>query len=87
MVNWRPERFEDFHTACVKFLSDRQPYPRSALANIMCPVNMVHCSGDIAYRFAGVEALKNRLEEAGVDVQLNIVKDSSHFGSVAHARQ
>ena len=87
MINWGPSKFEDFHTASVKFFSTRQPYSRSALASIICPVRMVHCSADIAYRLPGVELFRKRLEEAEVDVQLDIVEEASHFGSVTHAKQ
>jgi pimeloyl-ACP methyl ester carboxylesterase len=87
MKNWGPNNLEEFHTVSVKFFTDRKPYPRSSLAKISCPVKLVHCSGDIAYPVKYAEEVLEALQGAGVDVQLIIVEEASHYGNVTHAKE
>jgi pimeloyl-ACP methyl ester carboxylesterase len=88
MDNWaRPDQFEIFHTLSVKFFLDRTVPPLSSLQKITCPVNLVHCSEDIAYPLPIVEETEVHLKEAGVDVRISHIPDAPHFGCATHPKQ
>ncbi|KAF9475136.1 alpha/beta-hydrolase [Pholiota conissans] len=84
VVLWSPENFEAFHTISVKFFVERSPCPPEKLKKITCPVNLIHCAEDIAYPMPLVEEIRDRLEEAGVDVRISQIPDAPHFGCVTH---
>ncbi|KAF9528440.1 Alpha/Beta hydrolase protein [Crepidotus variabilis] len=81
------EELEAFHTLTVKFFVDRRPHPREVLAQIKCPVNLIHCGGDIAYPMNYVEELRDALKGAGIDVRISQIADAPHFGCVTHPDQ
>ncbi|KAF8182006.1 Alpha/Beta hydrolase protein [Pholiota molesta] len=88
MDNWaRPDQFEIFHTLSVKFFLDRTVPPLSSLQKITCPVNLVHCSEDIAYPLPIVEETEVHLKEADVDVRISHIPDAPHFGCATHPKQ
>lgn len=78
---------EGFHTLTVKFFVDRKPHPRDILARIQCPINLIHCGGDIAYQMNYVEELRDALQGAGRNVRVSQIADAPHFGCVTHPDQ
>ena len=57
---------------------------RTALASNNVPVQLIHCSDDVAYPLDCTNQFKTQLEEAGVDdVGLEVV-EGSHLGSMEH---
>ncbi|KAF5379049.1 hypothetical protein D9615_005993 [Tricholomella constricta] len=84
MVNFSPERFEEFHTATVKFFTERTAHTSATLRRLQCPVKLIQCGGDIAYPLRYAQELLGRLVDAGVDAELETVEDAPHFGSVTH---
>ncbi|KAF8652357.1 hypothetical protein AX16_004387 [Volvariella volvacea WC 439] len=87
LINWAPGKFEELHSVSVKFFKNRKPHPPSLLRRIQCPVNLIHCTNDIAYPLFHVEVLRDRLQGADVDAQISIVEGASHFGHISHARE
>lgn len=84
LVNWTEERLEEIHTIQVKFFCDRKPHTPALLKRIQCPIRLIHCTEDIAYPINFVEEVYDRLQDAGVNVQVACVRDAPHFGSVTH---
>ncbi|KAI4516996.1 Alpha/Beta hydrolase protein [Schizophyllum commune] len=83
--NWTPKGFNCMYELTVNFFICRSPHPRDALARIRCPVQIIHCEGDIAYPLEYAQELRDHLQAAGVDVRLSSIgRDAPHFGSVTH---
>lgn len=82
--NWGPKTFEDLHTVSVTFFVDRKPHPLAVLKKVNCPIQLVHCGGDIAYPLHYVEELRDRMEDAGLDVRISHNPDAAHFGTITH---
>ncbi|KAG5654434.1 hypothetical protein H0H81_002623 [Sphagnurus paluster] len=87
MTNFRPERFNDFHTATVKFFADREPHSLTKLKKLKCPVKLIQCGGDIAYPVHFAEELLQRLLDAGAEADLEVVEDAPHYGTVTHPHE
>ncbi|KAG5640232.1 hypothetical protein DXG03_009739 [Asterophora parasitica] len=84
MRNFNRDRLEEFHTASVKFFVDRVPHSLEKLSRVKCPVQLVQCGGDIAYPISFAQELLQRLLDAGVDAELDVIEDAPHFGTVTH---
>jgi pimeloyl-ACP methyl ester carboxylesterase len=82
--NWTPEKFRDFHRVSVGFFLDHEPYPIEVLKMVTCPVHLVHCGESIAYPLQCSEELKDRMEDAGLDVRLSHNPDATFFGTITH---
>ncbi|KAF9467889.1 alpha/beta-hydrolase [Collybia nuda] len=87
MVNFGPGRFEEFHTASVKFFTDRKPHSTATLSNITCPIQLLHCTGDIAYPLEYAEELEQLIRSAAVPVRLIKIENAPHFGNVTHPKE
>lgn len=87
MVNCGPDKFEEFHTTSVKFFTDRKPHSTTTLSNILCPVQLLHCTGDIAYPLEYAEELQELIERSGVPVKLLKIEEAPHFGNVTHPKE
>lgn len=87
MVNFAPNKLEEFHTTSVKFFTEREPHALSVLRKIQCPVELVHCGGDIAYPLECVEELQKRLVDADVDAHITQIEGAPHFGIVTHPKE
>ncbi|KAG5644712.1 hypothetical protein DXG03_007935 [Asterophora parasitica] len=84
MRNYNRDRLEEYHTASVKFFADRAQHSLEKLRGLKCPVELVHCDGDVAYPIAFAQELLERLLDAGVDAELDVVEGAPHFGTVTH---
>ncbi|EAU89656.1 hypothetical protein CC1G_02545 [Coprinopsis cinerea okayama7 len=82
--NWRHDKIEQLHTLSVKFFSDRKPHSTKLLQRIQCPITLVHCGADIAYPIELAEEIRDRMEEAGLTVNLVDVPGAPHFGTLSH---
>ncbi|KAG5727211.1 hypothetical protein E4T56_gene1409 [Termitomyces sp. T112] len=85
--NYGPGRFEECYIATVAFFAEHVDYSMDKLRRIRCPVKLVHCSGDIAYPIHHAEELLQRLIEADVNADLEVVDDAPHFGTVTNATE
>ncbi|KAG6899330.1 hypothetical protein C0993_011184 [Termitomyces sp. T159_Od127] len=85
--NYGPGRFEECYIATVAFFAEQVDYTTKKLGRIKCPVKLVHCGGDIAYPIHHAEEIIQRLSDARVDAELEVVEDAPHFGSVTNATQ
>lgn len=68
----------------VDFFIDRKPHPLAVLKKVMCPINLIHCGGDIAYPLHYAEELRDRMEAAGLDVRISHNPGAAHFGTITH---
>jgi pimeloyl-ACP methyl ester carboxylesterase len=87
MINFGPGKFEEFHTTSVKFFTDRKPHSTATLSSVLCPVQLLHCKGDIAYPLEYAEELHQLIASAGIDVKLLQIEDAPHFGNVTHPKE
>lgn len=85
--NYGPGRFRECYIATVAFFAEQVDYSTATLRRIQCPVKLVHCGGDIAYPIHYAEEIMQRLINAGVDAELDIVENAPHFGSVTYATE
>ncbi|KNZ81360.1 hypothetical protein J132_01218 [Termitomyces sp. J132] len=83
--NYGPGRLEEGQIATVDFFTEKMDYSTEKLGRIQCSVKLIHCSEDIAYPLHHTEELLQRLVDAGVDVELEVVSDAPHFGTVTNA--
>jgi pimeloyl-ACP methyl ester carboxylesterase len=81
---WSVERLSDFHVASVKFFTEREAYKVEDMRNISCPVQLVHCSDDIAYDLGTTNEVAKHLYTAGVDVKVSRIPGAPHFGACTH---
>ncbi|KAG5639973.1 hypothetical protein DXG03_002054 [Asterophora parasitica] len=82
--NFNRDRLEEYHTASVKFFTDRVPHSLQKLRRIKCPVKLAHSGGDVAFPIALTQELLQRLLDAGVDAELDVIEGAPHFGTVTH---
>lgn len=82
--NWQKESLTDLHTLSVKFFVDRKPHPIELLKRATCNMTIIHCGADIAYPIELAEELRDRVERAGLPVELVSIPDAPHFGSLTN---
>ena len=87
LIHWKKANLDQLHTVSVKYFLDRAPHPIEVLRNIKCPITLVQSGADIAYPIELTQELLARLEEAGVDARIKVVKDAPHFATVTHATE
>ncbi|KAG5641701.1 hypothetical protein DXG03_004419 [Asterophora parasitica] len=87
MRNYNRDRLDEYHTMSVKFFADRTPHSLEKLRRIKFPVRLVQCGGDVAYPIAFAQELLQRLLDAGVDADLDVVEGAPHFGTVTHFKE
>ena len=78
------ETLEEAKFLFYEAFENRDLYPMDGLKKITCPVLLVHCSEDVAYPVDLAENVRDRLEEAGVDVSLVSVDEAPHYGTFTH---
>ncbi|KAH6910703.1 Alpha/Beta hydrolase protein [Coprinopsis sp. MPI-PUGE-AT-0042] len=84
LAKWTKDKLDDAYTLSVTFFQDRKPHTIEQLGRISCPVSIVHCGADIAYPVEFADELRQRLDQAGVDVQLVSAPGAPHFGTLTH---
>jgi hypothetical protein len=57
------------------------------LKKVVCPIHLVHCGESITYPLRSSEELKDRMEDAGLDVRLSHSPDAAFFGTITHPEQ
>ncbi|KAG6850126.1 hypothetical protein H0H93_000748 [Arthromyces matolae] len=82
-----PGKFDQFHQATVEFFRQQGEDFTDKLSSIRCPVQLVYCGADVAYPKNHCEELLQALLDAGVDVDMEVVTDAPHFGTVTHAAE
>ncbi|KAG6861403.1 hypothetical protein C0995_000532 [Termitomyces sp. Mi166 len=85
--NLGPGRLEEGRVVTVGFFSEHMDYSTEKLKRIPGPVKLIYCGGDIAYTIHQTEDLFQRLIVAGIDVELEVVEDAPHFGTVMYATE
>lgn len=78
------EGLEVFERLSVWAYANRDSYPLDGLRRLECPVLLLHCSEDIAYPIGLAEEVRDRMEEAGVEVSLVSLSGAPHYGIVTH---
>ncbi|KAJ7124665.1 Alpha/Beta hydrolase protein [Mycena crocata] len=81
MSNGAPPKVKEYHSATVAFFTAR---PRPTLRGISCPVQLVHCSADIAYSRESTDELLAALRTEGVDVRLHDVPHAVQINPLIH---
>ncbi|KAF7300036.1 AB hydrolase-1 domain-containing protein [Mycena kentingensis (nom. inval.)] len=85
-TSWK-ERMKYVEITTVDFFVKRSPFTIEALKKIKCPVQLVHCSADIAYSLESTEQVAGLMREAGVEVDVQQVSGAPHFGAATHPNQ
>lgn len=85
--NWAGDKIDTLYRISVQFFTRRKRHCRDNLAKIRCPVMLVHCGADVAYSIGHTKEFEASLREVGVDVELLLVPQASHFGNVTHASE
>ncbi|KAH6917826.1 Alpha/Beta hydrolase protein [Coprinopsis sp. MPI-PUGE-AT-0042] len=83
----RVEALEEVERIWVDFFAKRDSYPRDGLQRVECPILLIHCSEDVAYPIGLAQEIKERMEEAGIDVTLVSVDGAPHFGTFTHYKE
>ncbi|TFK28528.1 alpha/beta-hydrolase [Coprinopsis marcescibilis] len=77
------EKLKKSHDSCIRWFTERKAIPTDSLAQIKCPVQVVHCSEDVGYSVEVAEALRDELKAAGIAVSLYSVS-GPHYGNFTH---
>jgi len=88
LKNWDSAKLDTYTRVTLDFFNLRKAHSvdtlKTALASNNVPVQLIHCSDDVAYPLDYTNQFKTQLEEAGVDnVGLEVV-EGSHLGSIEH---
>ncbi|KAH6917825.1 Alpha/Beta hydrolase protein [Coprinopsis sp. MPI-PUGE-AT-0042] len=82
--NGRVEALSDLQRMWIDFFAKRDSYPRDGLQRVECPILLIHCGEDVAYPRELADEVKERMEEAGLDVTLVTVDGAPHYGTFTH---
>ncbi|KAF8635272.1 hypothetical protein AX15_000495 [Amanita polypyramis BW_CC] len=66
---------------------DQIPLTKDHLAKIQCPVTIIHCTEDVAYKVDVANDLRTTLLDAGVRVQPVLQVPGAHYGCITHPEQ
>lgn len=87
LKTWAPQNFDGMTTATVTIFTERKELNKAQLANIPCPVKLIHCGNDIAYPLAYAQRFHENLRNADVEVSLVSLPDAVHFGCSTHPNE
>ncbi|KAJ3874405.1 Alpha/Beta hydrolase protein [Lentinula edodes] len=77
--NWSSEHLQEYRLTSYDIFCNRKSQPRTALSRISCPVKLVHGGNSVVYEPSYTIQLMNSLQEAGVDVTMEIVANAPHY--------
>lgn len=85
--NWSAEHLQEYRLTSYDIFCNRKSQPRTALSRISCPVKLVHGGNSVVYEPSYTIQLMNSLQEAGVDVTMEIVANAPHYLCLDYANE
>ncbi|KAJ3839057.1 Alpha/Beta hydrolase protein [Lentinula raphanica] len=83
--NWSREHLEEYRLISYEIFRSRKALPLEALSRISCPVKLIHGGGSIVYSISYTEAFMQELQEAGVNVSMEVIPYAPHYLCVDYA--
>ncbi|KAF9064737.1 Alpha/Beta hydrolase protein [Rhodocollybia butyracea] len=79
MEKWGYEHLDQFRIMNLDFHLRREPFSKTSLARIAGSVKIVHGTEDVAYPQSYSREFLRRLDEAGVDASMHVVRGAPHY--------
>lgn len=87
MEKWGYENLDQFRIMNLDFHLRRKPFSKTSLARIAGSVKIVHGTEDVAYPQSYSREFLRRLEEAGVEASMHVVRGAPHYLSPDFSNQ
>ncbi|KIK53529.1 hypothetical protein GYMLUDRAFT_207316 [Collybiopsis luxurians FD-317 M1] len=85
--NWSPDHFREYWLSTHEIFVHRKAQTQAALTKISCPVKLLHGGNNIVYSTSYSEELLKAMQQAGIDVSLEVIPNAPHYMCVDYGEQ